>query len=116
MCPNFGLEVYIADSSYSESVYSLHLRLVTGRVSVRPGGLVGERPPAAALPPLVSLRLLPETPGRRAAPPSGHPGGEALRHRGAGRPGHRLLHPGLGAVPHAHEHKVRRPGAAGGKK
>lgn len=76
--------------------------------SVRPGGLVGERPPAATIPPLVPLRLLSEAPGRCAAPPRGHPGGEALRHRGAGRPGDRLLHPGLGAVPHAHEHEVRR--------
>lgn len=48
------------------------------------GGLVGERAPAPALPPLVPLRLLPEASGRLAAPQGGDSGGAALRHRGTG--------------------------------
>lgn len=73
---------------------------------IPPGWLVGERAPASALPPLVSLRLLPQASGRLAAPQGGDPGGAALRHRGTGRPGNQLLHPGLGSLPNARQRQV----------
>lgn len=74
----------------------------------RLGRLVGEWPPASALPSLVSLRLFPEAFGWCAAPQSGHFGGEALCHRGTRWPGHKLVYSGLCAMPHAHEHEVTR--------
>lgn len=80
-----------------------HLRLC---VHSHPGWLVGERPPASALPSLVSLRLLPEASGWLPAPPSGYLGGEALCHRGAGWPGYQLLYPWLCTLSDARQHKV----------
>ena len=67
---------------------------------------MGERGAEAPLPGLVPLRALPQAPGRRPAPAGGHLGGAALRHRGAGGPRLRHLHPGLGALQEAPQREV----------
>lgn len=74
--------------------------------SLPPGRLVGERRAEAPVPGLVPLRALPSTPRRRPALTRRHAGGEAVRHRGTGRPRLRNLHPGFGPLPATSEHQV----------